>query len=138
MAKKTGKDTISTGKKKTATARASFKEGKGEVRINSHPLEQWGSDYERGIIMEPLQIAQSYISNCDISVNVIGGGRMGQAVATRTAIARGIYKWSKNNEKLRQAFLEYDNKLLAGDSRLKEACKPGRSKARARRQKSYR
>ena len=63
---------------------------------------------------------------------------MGQAVATRTAIARGIYKWSKNNEKLRQAFLEYDNKLLAGDSRLKEACKPGRSKARARRQKSYR
>ncbi|HIJ99633.1 TPA: 30S ribosomal protein S9 [archaeon] len=138
MAKNADTGIISTGKKKTATARASFKEGKGNIRINSQPLEQWGSDYERGLIIEPLQIAQSYISNCDISINVAGGGRVGQAVATRTAIARGIYKWSKNNEKLRQAFLEYDNKLLAGDSRLKEACKPGRSKARARRQKSYR
>ena len=34
----------------------------------------------------------------DIKVNVEGGGFMGQADAVRTAIARGLIKWSGDGE----------------------------------------
>ena len=41
-------------------------------------------------------------------------------------------------EKLRKAFVEYDRNLLVADVRRKEAYKPGDSKARSKRQKSFR
>ena len=39
---------------------------------------------------------------------------------------------------LKKAFLSYDRGLLVADTRRKETYKPGDSKARAKRQKSYR
>ena len=53
------------------------------------------------------------------------------------AIAKAIVKFTKDDN-LRAAFLAYDRNLLIADTRRKEACKPGDSKARAMRQTSFR
>ena len=129
--------TISTGKKKSAVARAYIKPGKGEVKVNSAPLELWGSKYERDLILEPVNLLPDLVKGLSISINVNGGGSVSQAVAARVAVARALVEHSKDKE-TRNTLLSYDDKLLAGDTRQREPNKPGRSSPRARRQKSYR
>jgi small subunit ribosomal protein S9 len=53
------------------------------------------------------------------------------------AIARALVEFTKNEE-LKKAFASYDKNLLVADTRRKEAYKPGDSKARKKRQKSFR
>ncbi|MCK4928623.1 MAG: 30S ribosomal protein S9 [Methanosarcinales archaeon] len=127
-----------SGKKKTAIARATFKEGVGRVRINKKPLEIVEPDVAKLTIMEPLTLAGDKItSKVDIDVNVNGGGVMGQANAVRTAIGKGLVEWS-GDMALKDAMLDYDRNLLVNDSRQKETKKFGGPGARARYQKSYR
>jgi len=73
----------------------------------------------------------------DIFINVAGGGPESQIEASRLAIAKAILAFTKNVE-LRKTFLNYDRSLLIADVRRKEQYKPNDSKARAKRQKSYR
>ena len=75
--------------------------------------------------------------NYDISVNVKSGGSSSQIHAARLAIARALVKFT-NSEELKKAFISYDKNLLVADTRRKEAYKPGDSKARRKRQKSFR
>lgn len=132
------KITVSSGKRKTAIARATIREGTGRVHINKTPLENLIPLIARQIIQEPLLIASDdIISQVDIRVNVRGGGVMGQAQASRIAIARGLVDFTKSAD-LRKRFVEYDRTLIAGDSRRKEKKKFGGPGARARKQKSYR
>jgi len=126
-----------SGKKKTAIARATLKEGKGRIRINSVPLEIYGTELIRMKISEPLFLAPESIESVDVAIDVRGGGVMGQAEAIRTAIARGIVEWH-NDPKIKDAFLGYDRTLLVNDSRQKEAKKPHGRGARKKFQKSYR
>ena len=85
------------------------------------------------------KIEFSQVSNdqpeIDIDIQVNGGGANGQADAIRLAIARALVEHDK---KLKKTFDDYDRLLLVADVRRKEACKPNDSKARAKRQKSYR
>ncbi len=128
----------SSGKKKTAVARATIKEGVGRVRINKKPLEICDPELARLKMQEPLILAGEEIaSGVDISVNTRGGGVMGQADAARTAIAKGLLAWT-NDTTLKQTFSDYDRNLLVSDSRHTEAKKFGGKGARTRRQKSYR
>ena len=83
-----------SGKKKTATARATLKDGKGVVRINKVPLEIYEPRLARLKIQEPVQIAGDLIKTMNIDVVVAGGGTMGQTDAVRTAIAKGIVEWT--------------------------------------------
>ena len=55
----------------------------------------------------------------------------------KKAMAKAIIDYTQSDE-LREAFLNYDRSLLVADVRRKEACKPGDSKARAKRQSSKR
>ncbi|HID43131.1 MAG TPA: 30S ribosomal protein S9 [Archaeoglobaceae archaeon] len=128
---------VTSGKRKTAIARATIKPGKGRVRINKTPIELIQPELVRMFISEPLLIARSLSNKVDINVDARGGGFMGQAEAARTAIARALYRWS-NDEELRKAFLEYDRALLVNDIRRKEPKKQGGRGARKRRQTSYR
>jgi small subunit ribosomal protein S9 len=131
------------GKRKTAIARVTIKEGKGEVRINKKPLEIIEPEVVRAKISEPLFIASQLpdvatdVEGIVVDVNMKGGGFMGQAEAARTAIARGLVEWT-GNEKLKETYLGYDRSLLVSDTRQKEPKKFGAKGARARRQKSYR
>ncbi len=126
-----------SGKRKTATARAAVMKGTGKVRINKTPLEIYEPQLARLKITEPLTIAGKKADKLDFKVNVEGGGIMGQADAIRTAIARGIVEYT-NDEELKQKYLAYDRTLLVNDTRTKETKKPLGRGARAKRQKSYR
>lgn len=126
-----------SGKRKTAIARATLKAGKGVIRVNSVPLDQYGSDVTRMKISEPLLLVPNAVHGIDVTIDVAGGGVMGQAEAVRTALARGILLWH-NEPQIKDIFLTYDRTLLVNDSRQKEAKKPHGSGARAKFQKSYR
>lgn len=128
---------VTSGKRKTATARAVIKPGKGRVRINSVPVEIHQPELARMKIMEPLIIAKELAEKVDIEVKTWGGGFMAQAEAARTAIARALLEFS-GDEDLRKAFLEYDRTLLVNDVRRKLPKIQGGRGARARRQTSYR
>jgi len=90
-------------------------------------------------ISEPLIIAKDVFGELkfDIALNVTGGGIACQVEAARLAIAKAVVKFTKNEE-VKNAFLMYDRNMLIADTRRKEACKPGDSKARAMRQTSFR
>ena len=126
-----------SGKRKTAIARATVQKGKGLIRINRIPIELHEPEIARWKIFEPINLATDEIKKVNISVNVNGGGYMSQANAVRTAIARGLVEFSGNQE-LKQTFIDYDRSLLVNDSRRKEAKKPLGRGARKKRQKSYR
>jgi small subunit ribosomal protein S9 len=129
---------VSSGKRKTAIARATLSQGSGGVFINKMPLRNLMPTIARQIIEEPLALATDAVTQkVDIHVNVRGGGVMGQAQAARIAIAKGLVDYTKSAD-LRNRFVEYDRALLAGDARRKEPKKFGGPGARARDQKSYR
>ena len=126
-----------SGKRKTAVARATVKKGIGRIRVNRKPVEIYTPELARLKIMEPLVLAGEKIKNIDIDVNVSGGGVMGQADAVRTAIARGLVDFYEDNT-LKNTFLSHDRSLLVNDSRRKEPKHPLGRGARKKRQKSYR
>jgi len=125
------------GKRKESTARATIKEGKGVVRINSVNLEAIQNPFIKELIHEPLVMTQEIASKVDISVSVSGGGAMGQAQAVRLAVARALVAYSKD-ETLQDRLYERDKFLVSEDSRRVEPKKYMGPKARARKQKSYR
>jgi small subunit ribosomal protein S9 len=127
----------SSGKRKTAIARATISEGKGRIRVNKKPIEIMEPEFVRLKMTEPLEFAANVLPNVDIDVNVHGGGIFGQAGAVRTAIARGLVEWT-NDTALRDALAQYDRSLLVNDTRYKLPKKFGGTGARKRRQKSYR
>jgi small subunit ribosomal protein S9 len=126
-----------TGKRKQAIARATVRKGTGQVRINQQPLEIVEPELVRQKIQEPLLMVGEKWKNLNISVNVEGGGIMGQASAARTAVARGLIEWLKDPA-LAEMFKKYDRSLLVNDPRRKLPKRPGGRGARKRRQKSYR
>ena len=145
MAKKKGPKIVNTsGKRKTAVARATLKPGKGRVRVNGGPIHIMEPELARRKALEPIKIAEAMnrLERVDISVDVRGGGQMGQVDAIRTAIARGLVKYNDGaegeDEELRDEFIRFERKMLVHDPRRK-APKPqmGRG-ARKKWQKSYR
>ncbi|HEY3419298.1 MAG TPA: 30S ribosomal protein S9 [Methanomassiliicoccales archaeon] len=126
-----------SGKRKTAVARAVIAEGSGKIRVNSVPIEAYVPELAKLKIMEPVTLAPEMFSKVDITVSVQGGGVMGQAEATRTAIAKALIEFFKD-ETLEKAFKQYDRSLLISDIRRKLPKKPLGRGARKKRQKSYR
>ncbi len=127
---------IASGKRKSAIARAYISKGKGIVRVNNILLNAY-PEYLREIIQEPLVLAEKYKNKVNIKVNVTGGGPVSQAEAARTAIAKALAEFTKDEE-LKRMFMEYDRTLLVSDTRRKEPKKQLGRGARKRRQKSYR
>jgi small subunit ribosomal protein S9 len=129
---------VVSGKRKTAVAKATIEEGNGVVTFNKRPIT-FLSDLQQLEISEPLVIANDVLGELkfNIALNVTGGGIACQVEAARLAIAKSIVKFTKN-EDVKNAFLSYDRNMLIADTRRKEACKPGDSKARSMRQTSFR
>lgn len=126
-----------TGKRKSAVARATIREGSGKVYINNRSLDVFEPELARLKIREPVRLAPKVAEGVNIEVNVSGGGFMGQADASRTAIAKGLIQWCEDEE-IYERFKEYDETLVKSDTRRKEPKKPGGRGARKKRQKSYR
>ena len=127
-----------SGKRKTAIAKATINAGTGIIKVNKKPLEIYPY-FQKLTLLEPIRIAQEIFKDLpyNISVIVSGGGVEAQAEAARLAIAKSLVAFTKSAE-LKSAYLAYDRNMLVADVRRKEAYKPGDSRARAARQKSYR
>ena len=143
--KKTKKVAVNTsGKRKTAVARATVRKGKGTVRVNGEPIHIMGPSLAQRKALEPVQIAEAMnrLSDVDVIVNVEGGGQMGQVDAIRTAIARGLVKYNDgaegDDEELRDEFVRFERKMLVNDPRRKEPKHQMGRGARKKWQKSYR
>ena len=144
MARKGKKVVHTSGKRKTAVARATVKVGKGRVRVNSEPIEIMQPSLSRRKAMEPLIIADAMnrLSKVDINILTHGGGVMGQTDEIRTAIARGLVHYNGGaeglDEELRDEYLRFDRSLLVNDPRRKEPKHQLGRGARRKKQKSYR
>ena len=132
------KKTVVSGKRKTAIAKATIIDGTGKVWINKIPYENLDF-FKKLEIEEPIEIAKRILGSFkyDIIVNIKSGGTSSQIHAARLTIAKAIIAFSKSAE-LKAAYLKYDKNMLVADTRRKEAYKPGDSRARAKRQKSFR
>jgi len=137
--------------RKTANAHVYITKGDGKVRVNNVPIDMIEPLIAREVILVPLEIAGKLRSKINISVRVDGGGFMGQAYATATAITRALIGWTKNKKepkehpftksdrtRLRKDINDFDKYLISGDARRKEPKKFGGPSARRRKQKSYR
>ena len=146
MARRKKKEKIvnTSGKRKTAIARATVRKGKGRIRVNSAPIEILEPALARRKAVEPVQIAEAMnrIADVDIAIDVDGGGIMGQVDAIRTAIARGLVQYNGGaegeDEELRDTFLRFDRSLLVNDPRRKEPKHQMGRGAQKKWQKSYR
>jgi len=147
----TAKTEIYFATRKTASAHVHIAKGVGKVRINNVPVEMVNQETARETILAPLEIAGELRNKVDISVRVNGGGFMGQASASATAISRALTGWTKSKkdpkdhpfskpirEDLKKRITEFDKYLISGDARRKEPKKFGGPGARRRKQKSYR
>jgi small subunit ribosomal protein S9 len=135
--KKVTRAVVARGKRKESIARATVKKGTGVIRLNSINVESMTNPYIREIIIEPLRYMGPEASTVNISVRIDGGGKMGQAQAARTAIARALSEYFTELN-LKAKFAAIDRSLVVEDTRRVETKKYRGPKARARYQKSYR
>jgi len=133
------------GRKKTATACAYAKAGRGLIKVNGQPIELIQPENMRLKAIEPvLLLGQDKFDSLDIRIRVKGGGQTAQIYAIRAAIAKSIvayyakYVDEASKNELRDKLLSYDRSLLVSDPRRCEPKKYGGRSARARFQKSYR
>ena len=118
------------GRRKSSTARVRLSRGKGNITINSKPVNEYISDskYLNNKLNQPfgaLDIANEY----DITVKVTGGGQVSQIEAIRLGISKCL---TLLNEDYRQTLKRAD--LLGRDPREKERKKFGLRGARKKRQ----
>ena len=127
-----------SGKRKSAVAKAIMKNGKGKVTFNGRDIKTLHM-FDKLKLEEPIRISEAVLGpiEFDCEITVRGGGDKGQIDAARIALAKAMIDYTQSEE-LRVAFLSYDRNLLVADVRRKETRKPGDSKARAKRQTSYR
>jgi small subunit ribosomal protein S9 len=127
-----------SGKRKTSVAKIKVLNGNGKILYNNFLIDNLKMFHNLSLL-EPVRIYESLFEkfpyNLEIKTN--GGGKESQIQAARLAIAKALVNLTKKSE-LKEAYLKYDRHMLVADVRRKEQRKPGDSKARAKRQKSYR
>ena len=122
-----------TGRRKTATARVTLKEGTGQITINGRSFEEYLPQVShQNQVLLPLQATGS-VQKYDVTALVSGGGSTGQVGAIRHALARALLA---SDAELRLALRQ--GGMLTRDPRMKERKKPGQPGARARFQFSKR
>jgi small subunit ribosomal protein S9 len=124
---------INVGRRKTAVARVFLTPGTGKVTVNKRTFEEFFPDeIDRMTVMSPL-VSVEMPDRFDISANVAGGGRAGQAGAVRHAVARALVELDESlKSPLRRAG------HMTRDPRMVERKKYGQKKARKRFQFSKR
>jgi small subunit ribosomal protein S9 len=122
-----------TGKRKTAIARVWLEPGEGKVTVNERALQDYfGRGISELVILKPFDLTGT-LNQFDVSVNVKGGGPIGQTEAIRHGVSKALLQVNPEyKEALKKAG------FLTRDSRVKERKKYGRRGARRRPQFSKR
>ncbi|KAI9282914.1 40S ribosomal protein S16 [Umbelopsis sp. AD052] len=133
------------GRKKTATAVAHCKRGKGLIRVNGSPVELLEPEIMKFKVYEVvLLLGQERFANIDIRIRVNGGGHVSQIYAIRQALAKSVVAFNQkfvdeaSKKEIKEILVQFDRTLLVADPRRCEPKKFGGIGARARYQKSYR
>jgi small subunit ribosomal protein S9 len=122
-----------TGKRKTAIARVWLEPGEGKMVVNDKPLKDYFSGETSELVaLQPFDLTGTR-NQFDISVNVRGGGPVGQTEAIRHGISKALLLY---NGEFKDALKKAG--FLTRDSRVKERKKYGRRGARRRPQFSKR
>lgn len=133
------KQMLISGKRKTAIAKLQVIDGSGKIFFNKLPVSEL-TLFHKLALQEPIRIYQAELGDSlsnDFHISTSGGGKEGQIQAARLAIAKALLQIT-GSDTLKKAFIKYDRNMIVPDSRRKETRKPGDSKARAMRQKSFR
>lgn len=122
------------GRRKSATARARLKTGKGTILINGKPLSEFVADSKHleWELSRPLATIDR-IGAYDITLLVSGGGAGGQIDACKLAISNAL---ATMNDDLRSTLKKHG--FLKRDPREKERKKYGLKRARKKEQYSKR
>ncbi|MFA6856744.1 MAG: 30S ribosomal protein S9 [Treponema sp.] len=124
---------IGTGRRKTAVARVFVREGSGKIVVNGKDAKEYfDTDEQMQMVRQPLLVT-SNDNKYDIMINVIGGGRNGQAAACLHGISRALIQIDQDSRTALKS-----NGYLTRDSRMVERKKYGQKGARRRFQFSKR
>ena len=120
-----GKYISTVGRRKTSIARVRlYKKGKGEIVINGKNVNDFFPEDYIVIIKQPLKLT-GHLDDINLSINIKGGGKKGQADAIRHGITRGLVSLDENFKAVLKA-----KGWTTRDARKKERKKPGLKKAR--------
>lgn len=143
------KQEYGTGRRKTSKARVFLRPGKGNIVVNTLPLEKYfGRETACMVVRQPL-VAVKADAQFDVYVTVSGGGASGQAGAIRHGITRALISHERKANPGTSALIEGDTLLawhrilraagfVTRDSRAVERKKVGHKKARKSEQYSKR
>jgi small subunit ribosomal protein S9 len=114
-----------TGRRKSSVARVILRPGDGKMTINGREFNDYiPSALARLDVSQPLVLTNNE-NTFDISVNVNGGGLIGQAGAIRLGITRALLELNPEYRKILKPA-----GLITRDPRVKERKKYGLKKAR--------
>ena len=116
---------LGTGRRKCSVARVRLTTGTGKIVINGKTMDEY-FDLEtlKTIVKQPLVLTET-TESVDISVNIYGGGKTGQAGAIRHGITRALIEFRPElRPELKKAG------FVTRDARKKERKKYGLKKAR--------
>jgi len=126
-------DFSATGRRKTAVARVTLREGSGVWKVNKRDIKEYfPSEALLQYIVQPMNLTNTE-EKFDVTAKLVGGGISGQAGALRHAIARAL---TVADGSLREVLK--NSGCLTRDARMKERKKPGQPGARKRFQFSKR
>jgi small subunit ribosomal protein S9 len=124
---------LGTGRRKTSVARVRISTGSGKIQVNGRAFEVYFPlESQRMAVQQPF-VTTATSGKYDVSINVVGGGPVGQAGAVRHGIARGLIRI---DPALRPVLKKAG--FLTRDSRVVERKKYGLAGARRRFQYSKR
>jgi len=114
-----------TGRRKSSVARVILRPGDGKITVNGREFSDYiPSALARLDVSQPLVLTNNE-NTFDISVNVNGGGLIGQAGAIRLGITRALMEVNPEYRKILKPA-----GLVTRDPRVKERKKYGLKKAR--------
>ncbi len=116
---------LGTGRRKCSVARVRLTTGTGSIKVNGEELKEYFDlDTLITIVKQPLVLTETE-GNVDITANIYGGGKAGQAGALRHGITRALAEF---RPELRPTLKKAG--FITRDARKKERKKYGLKKAR--------
>ncbi|MFW5801069.1 MAG: 30S ribosomal protein S9 [Spirochaeta sp.] len=122
-----------TGRRKTSVARVYLKNGNGDFTVNGKSLDDYFNTKEQAYVVRQALMVTDTEKSFDITVNVFGGGKSGQAGAILHGLSRALVSLDETNLPALRA-----NGFMTRDSRMVERKKYGQSGARRKYQFSKR
>ena len=88
---------VTTGRRKTSSARVFLRQGRGEIVVNGKSLDTYfGRETARMVVRQPLVLVKAE-GQFNFYITVTGGGMSGQAGAIRHGLTRALIEYEETN-----------------------------------------